>query len=212
MSIIFKKIALIIIILSPGILLQVLYFSDYLNFIRFFLEANILFYLPLTLITKIMGVIYPPFPGTLMTFSAVPLIGWETAYFIDILGSFIGASTSFFLGKKYGYKLMLIFLGDRLVDKIKKIRLKKHNQIEASIILRFASIGILSDGIVWGASTWGFRYATFIIGYMIAHLVTTLPLFILLGVSVSFSSWVVTIVIGIIAWGLLYQLKGRYFE
>lgn len=207
-----KRLLYLFAIILPGILLQVIINTGQIESIIQFLKNNYLIYLPFIFISKIVGVVYPPFPGTLLTFSAIPVFGWEVAYFLDIFGSFSGSCITFYLGKRYGYGLMRSILGDKLVEKIKGIRLKKHNQIESAIVLRFASIGILSDGIVWGASMWGFKFQTFIIGYMIAHFVTTAPLFLLLGLSVSFSSWLITFGVAFIAWILLYRFKGRYFE
>jgi uncharacterized membrane protein YdjX (TVP38/TMEM64 family) len=212
MSNYFHKAIFIIILILPAIIFQVFLQKGLLEELIIVLKNNLNTYIFLILITKILGVLYPPFPGTLTTFSAIPIIGWQQAYLLDFIGSFLGSSLVFYLGRKFGLNLITNFLGKKIAEKIKKIKLKKRNQIESAIIVRFASIGVLSDGVVWGASIWGFEYRFFIIGYMIAHLISTVPLFLLVGLSVSISSWLITLIIAIVAWGLLYRLKGRYFE
>ena len=122
------------------------------------------------------------------------------------------ATVSYFLGKKYGYTILKKVVGKFLADKIRAIKLKQRNQIEAALFLRFASGGLLSDGLAWGASLIGFRYVPFITGYIVSHFATTLPIFYLISASISYHSWLIGGVGVIVAWMILYRFKGRYFE
>ncbi len=103
-------------------------------------------------------------------------------------------------------------VGQPLTEKIRHTQLKRTNQVEAAIVLRFATGGLLSDGLAWGASLIGFRYKSFIVGYLISHIITTLPIFYLVGVSMSFDSWIAVAAVAITAWLVMYKFKGRYFE
>src|SRR3989344_6900096 len=66
---------------------------------------SITFYASL-LVAKIAAIVWPPLPGSLFTFGAIPFIGWFQSYLVDMIGSLIGASIAYFLGKKYGYPFL----------------------------------------------------------------------------------------------------------
>lgn len=176
------------------------------------IKANLFLYLLAIASVKAISIIYPPLPGVAFTLASIPLIGWERAYVLDIIGSVAGASASYFLGKTYGVTILNRVLGHSLTAKIAQVTLKPINQIEAAVMLRLAAGGLLSDGLAWGASLIGFRFAPFVIGYTISHLLTTAPVFYALGASLSIDSWVVFLSITAAAWLVIYRFKGRYFE
>lgn len=161
---------------------------------------------------KTAAILYPPVPGSIITIAAIPFIGWPHAYMVEITGSLTGSSLAYLAGKYKGKQFIIWLIGKKTADKLFKLKLKQKNQFEAAIILRLASGGMLSDGLAWGASLLGFRYLPFILGYCISHLLSTLPIFILVGFSISLKSWVVVVPVAIIAWLLLLKFKGKYFE
>ena len=164
------------------------------------------------LFLKSISIIYPPLPGNLFTLGSIPIVGWEWAYAVDILGSTSGATISYFLGKKYGEPILRWAIGTRLTSKLTAIKIRAGNQIGAAFFLRLASGGMLSDGLSWGASLIKFQYRSFIIGYILSHLLTTLPVFYLLSLSISVKSWTIIVPTVFIAWFIIYKFKGRYFE
>ena len=175
-------------------------------------QSNKLLFLVSLFFGKSASIVYPPLPGAILTLGSIPLVGWKWAYFIDIIGSITGATIAYFLGKKYGVTLLNWALGITITQKITSIKLKKRNQIESAFILRIAAGGLLSDGLAWGASLIKLNYLPFIIGYILSHLLTTLPLFYLLSLSISVESWIIVLPVAIVAIIILYKLKGRYFE
>jgi len=208
-----KKISSIILLLFvPALLIQLGVRSGIFHNISEIVQSHVPIYLFVLFLLKTVSIVYPPLPGVVLTIASIPLVGWKLAYFVDILGSFVGATISFYLGKKYGFSLLKLAVGKKLADKVLKIKLKQKTQVEAAIFLRIASGGMLSDGLAWGASLIGFRYVSFILGYLISHILTTLPVFYLIAASIVFDSWIVVFVIAILAWLILYKLKGRYFE
>lgn len=209
---ILSKFGFIFLFILPAILIQQMSQSETFLDIAFAVQSHIVVYFLALFVLKALSIIYPPLPGVIFTIASIPLIGWKLAYYADILGSSFGATVSYFLGKKYGYAILKKVVGKFLADKIQAIKLKQRNQIEAALFLRFASGGLLSDGLAWGASLIGFRYVPFIIGYIVSHVATTLPVFYLISASVSYQSWIIGGVGVIIAWLILYKFKGRYFE
>ncbi|PIP87820.1 hypothetical protein COW80_03830, partial [Candidatus Beckwithbacteria bacterium CG22_combo_CG10-13_8_21_14_all_01_47_9] len=101
---------------------------------------------------------------------------------------------------------------EKLLTKIKAVKLKSGNQFEAAFVLRTASGGALSDTLAWGASLIGLRYWPYLLGHLANHVLATLPLFVLVGWSVKLNSWLLIGPVMLIAWLLVWKFKGRYFE
>jgi len=133
------------------------------------------------------------------------------AYLIDLTGSTLGSSIAFILGKKYGQSILSRVVGQGITEKIMNTKLKQGTQVEASIVLSFASVG-LSDGLAWGGSLIGFKFWPFALGRIMSHLLTTLPIFFLIAVSTSFNSWLIVAFATVLAWLMIFKFKGRYFE
>src|SRR3989337_132416 len=72
-------------------------------------QQNLLLYFLFLLFIKILGILWPPLPGGLFTLGSIPAIGWELAYIADLVGSVIGSSGAFFMGRRYGPKLLRKF-------------------------------------------------------------------------------------------------------
>ena len=206
------KIVFFLLLVLPPFALQFASQTTEIQRLTSVIHAYLPIYIIVLLFTKVLSIVYPPLPGVVFTLASVPLIGWKTAYVVDICGSIIGATISFYLGKKYGYAILIRVLGKGLADKIATTKLKQKNQVEAAIFLRFAAGGMLSDGLAWGASVLGFGYLPFTIGYAISHVVTTLPVFYFIAASISFDSWVIVAIAAVLAWLVIYKFKGRYFE
>lgn len=164
------------------------------------------------LMGKMASIVYPPLPGTFLTFGSIPFVGWKVAYGIDFVGSLSGSTAAYFLGKRYGITLLSWLFGPVVLQSITTIKLKDRNQIESTLFLKTTTGGVLSDALAWGASLIKLQYLPFIIGHMIAHLLITLPVFYLLSLSIEVKSLVFVVPIALIGFTFLYFFKGRYFE
>jgi uncharacterized membrane protein YdjX (TVP38/TMEM64 family) len=210
---VFLKIVVVILLLVavPLVFTKVLQLPFFIQLMETVKEYLIPF-VCLLLVLKTVSIVYPPLPGGVITMGAIPFIGWELAYAVDIIGSTTGALTAYFLGKRYGKRILQWVLGEGLTNKITSLKVKEKNQIEAAFVLRVASGGMLSDGLAWGASLIGLRAVPFTIGYVSSHVITTLPIFYLVSVSTKFDSWILIAPIVGLAWLAMYKLKGKYFE
>lgn len=209
---IISKLVLILLLIIPALAIQIASKSDIVIGLTSLVQEYLLWYLLALLSLKSLSIVYPPLPGMVFTVTSIPLIGWQLAYLIDILGSALGTTIAFFLGQKYGYTILKKVIGKEIANKVVSTKLKQNNQVEAAFFLRFAAGGILSDGLAWGASLIGFKYASFIVGYIASHLMTTLPIFYFIATSISFNSWIIVSLSTIIAWLIIYKFKGKYFE
>ena len=201
---ILKVILVLIFLTVPGYFIQ----SWYTN-----LEINPSFgVIILIVLAKAASIVYPPLPGIILTLAMVPILGWQKAYVVELAGSLLGVTTAYWLGYNYGEKLIRWIAGEKLLAKIKAVKLKPGNQFEAAFVLRTASGGVLSDTLAWGASLIGLRYFPYLLGHLANHVLATLPLFVLVGWSVKVQSWLLIGPVMLIAWLLVWKFKGRYFE
>ncbi|NCN06926.1 MAG: hypothetical protein GW946_03750 [Candidatus Pacebacteria bacterium] len=177
-----------------------------------FLQQNLLIYLPAIFVAKILGLIIPIIPGGLFTLTAIPVIGWLPAYLIDIAGSFVAANIAYSISARYGTNIIGRIFGQKILKKLASIKIKPTREVETSFMLRLAGTGMLSDALIWGAPLLKLSRWKFLIGYHLAHIVTTAPLFYLTGQAVSLNQAAYLIPIALASITLLFVLKGRYFE
>lgn len=175
-------------------------------------QDNLILYSLFIIFLKLISIVYPPLPGSLWTAGSIPLVGWELAYLMDLLGSSIGATAAFFLGKKYGRALVRVLVGETILSRLERLKIKPNRQVEAAFFSRIAAGGIFSDGLAWGASLVGFRWRSFIIGYVLSHVLTSAPVFYMIGSSIQLDSWHIIAVVSLVMIGVLYYFRGRYFE
>ena len=206
------KIVLLVLFLLPMILLQLWAKTESVHQLIEVIHLYLPVFLLVLMLAKAASIVYPPLPGVVMTITAIPLVGWELAYLIDMIGSLVGASASYFMGKNYGVRILQRVLGSALTTRITNVKLKPIHQIVVAIMLRLAAGGLLSDGLAWGASLIGFRFRSFIVGYAISHALTTAPVFYALSASLSLHSWALFLAIALVSWLIIFKFKGRYFE
>jgi len=176
------------------------------------LQNNLAIYLPSILLAKMLGLIIPIIPGGLFTLTAVPVIGWLPAYTIDLAGSFLAGNIAYSISARYGSGVIQKLFGAKIFTKVNAIHIRPNRHIETSFVLRLAGTSILSDALIWCAPLLKLPRWKFMLGYHLAHVVTTAPLFFLTGQAISVNKIGYLIPIAISAVILLYVLKGRYFE
>ena len=95
-----SRIGWIILLILPAILLQLFAQSPVVVSAATTLQSNLILFVPTIIILKALGIIYPPMPGIAFTLASIPLVGWELAYLMDLVGNLIGVTSAFYLGKK----------------------------------------------------------------------------------------------------------------
>lgn len=177
--------------------------------------SNVLLFSTILVLLKIISIVWPPIPGGIITISAIPLIGWQNAYFADLTGSILGSSITYFLGKKYGYRLLDSLFDEKVIEKIKKIKIKKSKELEAIFTLRILTGSLFLEAITYGAGVLGIGFTNFLIATIASHLLVGVPSYYLFAqiTTVGFSqTWIVNMVLLSMAFVVMYKLKGRYFE
>lgn len=126
---------------------------------------------------KTFSILWPPLTGGLATVAAIPFLGWFRAYLIDFLGSVIGGSMCFFLGKKYGFRLLDFLLDKSIVERLKSVKVRKEKEIEAVIIYRVFFGGTLIEAIYYGAGLLKIGFKNFLVGATVSHIIVGIPTF-----------------------------------
>ena len=175
-------------------------------------QNNLSVFFVFTVFFKVLSVLWPPLPGSLFTIAAIPFYGWQMAYFTDFLGSIIGSSIAFYLGRKYGIKFMKKIFEADIEAKINKLKIRPGREIESIFVLRMIGGGIIVEAVCYGAGLLKIKYTDFIIGSVLSHLAFGIPMFLLSDQILAGKNIVVTTILAIFSILILFKVKGRYLE
>lgn len=186
--------------------------SSYYQPFQVWISANKVFYVSMLFLVKSIGILWPPIPSGLLTMASIPFLGWQTAYLVDLFGSVVGGSISYFLGRKYGLTFLKKIFDDDVLDKIKELKIKKGKEIEAVFVYRILFGTVIVEAIYYGGGLLKVSFPKFIVGAVLSHIVTGVPAFILAQNIFGGKNIVITILLIVISGFFVYKTKGRYFE
>lgn len=169
-------------------------------------------YMAILLLLKIFGTIYPPVPGVLLTLGSIPIIGWQRAYMIDFIGSMIGTTIAFYLGKKYGHKILDKFLDKKNFEAVKKLKVKEKNEIEFVVVSRVTLGTTLGEVTNYATGMLNVKYYNFFIGSIIVHIVFAMPLFYFAFNLFGKENIILSLGLVVFAIALFLKMRNRYFE
>lgn len=184
------------------------YFEEFISWTR----QNLILYTIIVITFKVIAMVYPPLPGSVITVGSIPVFGWFGAYLTDFAGGLIGASISYFIAKKYGRKIVESLITDETLKKLEQTKVKHKREIEAVIVMRILGGASIVEVVNYGAPLVNISFKSFIAGYFISHPITTLPIFYFANSFFAGNNTIFTIGIAIISLLVLYKIKGRYFE
>lgn len=189
-------------------LLHTPYFKELLNWSRQNLVTAVL----VLVIIKILGIVIPPIPGGLITLGSIPFIGWQWAFFADIVGGLIGSTIAFYIGKHYGKPLLLKLFGEAAVKNIYKVKIKKHREIESVFMFKLFFGAAIADIISYSAGILGIQFKNFFISSAVHYVLIGIPAYFLVSGFFSTENIIINIIIVIIAIPLFIKFKNRYIE
>lgn len=160
---------------------------------------------------KVLGVVWPPIPGSVFTIGSVPIIGWPAAYLIDLFGSTAGGSLAYFIGKKYGETFLAKIFDKSTLEKFKKIKVREDHQVESLIVMRIAG-GTIVEVLCYIASFYNIGFRNFLIASIISHLITGIPVYFLVGSLLSGTSYIFSGIIFVLFVLILVKFRKRYFD
>lgn len=174
-------------------------------------QNSLLYFIFLTII-KILSIVWPPLPGGVFTYASIPLLGWWQSYLADFLGSMIGSSIAFYLGKKYGYSLLNKLFDKKTIEKIKSIKVRKDKEIEGTFVFRFTVGPAFLEAICYGAGIIGIQYRNFIAGSILSHTLSGIPSFYFVRSVTGGSNLIVILVSSLLFLIIMWKFRKRYFE
>ena len=185
--------------------------SPYFEFFNAWTRQNLLLFYATLLTVKVLAIVWPPLPGGLFTLGSIPFIGWINAYLIDVLGSLIGASIAYVLGRKYGYPFLEKIFDKELVDKVRNTKIRPDRELESMFLGRIMGGGNIMELVSYGAGVLRVRYHNFIIASFLANLIF-IPIYYLGGNLFSTNSMLIGVAFSAVTLFIFWKLKGRYVE
>lgn len=170
-----------------------------------------LFFILLTLI-KVIGIVFPPLPGGLLTLGAIPVIGWGHAYLADLLGLTLGSSIAYVIGKKYGFDLLYKLFDESTIAKVRKIKVIEKREIETVFVLRAFLGSAITEIVCYAAGILKIRYRNFLIGSTMSHVVMGVPLYYFANSLFTKKQVIINFILAAIIIPLLWKFRRRYFE
>ena len=186
--------------------------TEYFSYVIEWAQENSSLFLIFLFVFKFIGIVWPPIAGGILTISAIPIIGWQSAYLIDLSGSIAGGTLSYYLGYKYGEKFLKKFFDKNVIDKIKNLKIKKDRELEALLVYRVLFGFTIIEAIYYGAGLLKVGFKNFFVAAVISHLAIGIPTFYFLNNVFSGGSVVVAAVSLMIAIPFFLRFKSRYFE
>lgn len=197
-----------------GITLTYIWFinSEYFKpFIAWSKDHLALLFISLVFI-KIIGILWPPLPGGYFTIASIPAIGWMYAYAADFVGTMIGASLAYYIGKRYGYHALEKIFDKNILEKIKAVKIKKHRELEMMLMLRFVGGATLTEAVCYAAGLLGVSYRNFIISILGPHILFVIPAYYYAESIFKTKNLVTSYLLILVSIPLLMKLKKRYLQ
>jgi len=185
-----------------------IYFSGFDSWIK----TNLILYVICLFLVKITGILWPPISGGIFTLASIPFLGWQLAFMVDMAGSTVGGMIAYWLGKKYGFPFLNKILDTNIVEKIRRIKIKKGREVEAVFIYRLLFGSVIVEAIYYGAGVLNINFYKFILGVTLSHLLIGIPIYFLASSIFSGANIALSILLAIIALVFIIKTKGRYFE
>ncbi len=186
--------------------------SSYFPIVDAWVKTNIVFYVVALFIYKSIGVLFPPIPAGVVTLASIPFLGWFGAYMVDMAGSIAGGMVAYWLGNKYGKKILGKLFDATTIEKITNTKVKKGKEIEAVFMFRVLLGSTILEAVYYGAGFLKIPFGKFLIGATLSHVVVGVPSFLLANNIFSGKNIILTIVLSVVALIFVIKTKGRYFE
>lgn len=186
--------------------------SSYYPIVDDWIKTNIVLYVFVLFVYKSIGVLLPPLPAGLVTLASIPFLGWLNAYLVDMAGSIAGGTIAYFLGKKYGRRILKKLFTVSIINKIEKTKVKKGREIEAVFMFRVLLGSTILEAVYYGAGFLRIPFGKFLIGASLSHVAVGVPSFILANNIFSGKNMILTGFLSVVALVFVLKTKGRYFE
>ncbi len=156
---------------------------------------------------KILGLVWPPFSGGIVAFLLLPIFGVFNTYLIDLAGTIIGITVSYFIAKWLNRKLVTALVGNTFIEKVSRVKIKEERELEAVILASIVLAGPMIEVVSYAAGFLKVKYRNLLVGILIGHSLWTLPAFFVVNSLIFQQNLIISVFV--IAVGLLLMLKLR---
>ncbi len=163
-------------------------------------------------VIKIIGIVWPPLPGAVFTLASIPFLGWFLAYLLDLIGSLLGSSIAYWLGRKYGFPFLKKLFGDDLVKRVKKFKIRPKREIESVFLLRVFGGGVLLEIVSYASGLLSISYRNFLIGSILSHMLIGIPVYYFVGSLFDGRNLILVVASAVVFVLLFWKFRNRYLE
>lgn len=204
--VIFLMLAMVATIIAYLFFIKTSYFETFETWAK----ANIFLYCVILIFIKIVGIVWPPLPGGVITIASIPILGWSGAYLTDLAGGIVGSIIAYFLARKWGKPFLRKIFNDDIIKQIDKIKLVPKHEIEGLFLLRIFG-GSIVEIVCYGAGLLKARFWHFLLASISSHLVVGVPTFFFFNGLMQGKNVLINFIIVIATFTLLYKYKNKYF-
>ncbi len=182
------------------------------EYIAWFAETHTYALIALLVLIKIIGLVWPPVPGGIATVLAIPFIGWQMAYLIDLVGTIIGAVLCYLIAKKWGYSLLSHIFDTATLEKIASAQVTENRQAEFGFTMTILSRLVMTEISFYAAGILRLNFWKFMLGAVGSHVLLTLPSYYFAKTVLETTSPASFFVGLLLLIPLVFIVKKRYFE
>lgn len=142
-----------------------------------FVQANFLFFAIFLLCIKIIGIVWPPIPGGVVTLGAVTVLGWQWAFGIDLVGNTIGSLIAYYIARKYGVGVLVRLFGERMAERVSNIKINRKHEFEATFLFCLAVGLVMIEISSYAIGLLKVHPVRFLFANVLAHIARNFPIF-----------------------------------
>ena len=175
-------------------------------------SQNLILYVTILFFLRTIGLVFPPLVGAIFVMAAIPVLGWPAAYALDFASSLTGSCLDYYLGRKYGLRLLSRLFDQPTIAKISATKIRPGREIETIFVMRILMAATLQEAVFYGAGFLKVKFRYFLVGTSLSHLASNIPIFYFASNIFSSQNTLITVVSIIVSTFLVYKLKNRYLE
>lgn len=183
------------------------YFESFSDWAR----SNFLLFFSTLVLIKIIGIVWPPISGGLLTLGSIPVIGWFPAYFADFLGSMIGSSIAYFIAKRWGLSFMSKIFDPETIHKVQQVKIRPGRELEMVFLARVFG-GTIVEVICYGAGLLRVRFSRYFVASVLSHMAVGIPAYYFAGDIIAGRNILINLIFALILIGLFMFARHRYVE
>ena len=174
-------------------------------------QQNFAIYFSVLVFLKVVGLVWPPLPGGILTICSIPIIGALGAYLADLTGSIIGSVISYYLAFRYGYPFLEKIFDKSVIARIRNIKIRKNREFEAMLTMRIFGMTVV-ELVSYGAGLLRVRFRNFIAGVVLSHFLVGIPVFYFMNNIFLGRDLIISLILVVVMLAFFYLTRKRYFE